>query len=336
MGTTAEKLQKVLDSKNAIKNAINNKGGNVGEKMSEYALAIENIQTGIDTSDGTASAENMLAGTVAYAKDKRVVGSIETYDYEGESGSTNTLKKLLDTTKSAYHLFYGYQGTSLDELISYNDTENVENLQFTFYGCSNLLKLPPINSKNATSTYTMARDCKNIKTTSVFDLSNCTNSSYMFYGCYELKEAYLENTNQIKNMSNMFYQDSKLEYVSPLNTDSVTDINRIFYNCNKLKKVDFTSWDKLTSSSATNMMFIDCKVLTKVIIRKMTVIPVLNETAFTRAYHFTGEKDATYNPDGLKDGRIYVPDNMVDQLKQATNWSAYADIIVPLSTLQEE
>ena len=44
----------------------------------------------------------------------------------------------------------------------------------------------------------------------------------------------------------------------------------------------------------------------------------------------------TYNPDGLKDGRIYVPDNKVEELKTATNWSVFADIIVPLSTLVEE
>ena len=64
-------------------------------------------------------------------------------------------------------------------------------------------------------------------------------------------------------------------------------------------------------------------------------MPALSSDAFTNCYHFTGTVNATYNPDGLKDGRIYVPDDKVEALKSATNWSVYADIIVPLSTLVE-
>ena len=79
----------------------------------------------------------------------------------------------------------------------------------------------------------------------------------------------------------------------------------------------------------------NCYSLTKLIIRNMTRIPLLNSNAFTNCYHFTGTTDATYNPQGLKDGRIYVPDDKVDALKTANGWSKYADIIVGLSTLQE-
>ena len=65
----------------------------------------------------------------------------------------------------------------------------------------------------------------------------------------------------------------------------------------------------------------------------MDTIPVLNSNAFTNCFHFTGTTNATYNPQGLKDGRIYVPDDKVAQLKKATNWSTYASIIVGLSEL---
>ena len=67
----------------------------------------------------------------------------------------------------------------------------------------------------------------------------------------------------------------------------------------------------------------------------MPTIPTISSNSFNNCYHFTGTTDATYNPQGLKDGRIYVPDDKVDALKTATNWSVYADIIVPLSTLVE-
>ena len=67
----------------------------------------------------------------------------------------------------------------------------------------------------------------------------------------------------------------------------------------------------------------------------MATIPVINSNAFAGCYHFKGETHYIYNPKGLKDGRIYVPDDKVDALKTAENWSTYADIIVPLSTLVE-
>ena len=46
--------------------------------------------------------------------------------------SESTLKKLLDARKSAYYLFYQYSGTSVDDLISYSDTENVTDMSYMF------------------------------------------------------------------------------------------------------------------------------------------------------------------------------------------------------------
>ena len=48
MGTTADKLNKVLQTKEAIRTAINNKGGTLTETdtFASYATAIDNIQSG--------------------------------------------------------------------------------------------------------------------------------------------------------------------------------------------------------------------------------------------------------------------------------------------------
>ena len=62
-----------------------------------------------------------------------------------------------------------------------------------------------------------------------------------------------------------------------------------------------------------------CYSLTKLIIRSMDTIPTLTSNAFYNCYHFTGTVNADYNPDGLKDGVIYVPDDKVEELKAATN-----------------
>ena len=91
----------------------------------------------------------------------------------------------------------------------------------------------------------------------------------------------------------------------------------------------------IASSSNSKSFANGCNSLTKLIIRNMTTIPAIYSDSFGNCYHFYGLTDSTYNPQGLKDGRIYVPDDKVDALKTATNWSTYADIIVPLSTLVE-
>ena len=176
----------------------------------------------------------------------------------------STLKKLLDATKSCICLFSRYTGTSVDNLISYDDTENVKTLKYMFEYSSNLVSIPLLNTSN------------------------------------------------------------------------VTDMSNMFYNCYKLQTIDITSMDKITSTSSSSYFANNCSSLTKFIIRTMTVIPPLNNNSFNNCYHFTGTINSAYNPEGLKDGRIYVPDNMVETLKSATNWSEFADIIVPLSTLVEE
>ena len=117
-------------------------------------------------------------------------------------------------------------------------------------------------------------------------------------------------------------------------TSSVTNMVSMFENCSKLTTIDITHMN-IGSINTSSYFASGCKSLIKLIIRNMNSIPKLNSNAFTNCYHFTGTTDATYNPQGLKDVRIYVPDDKVDALKTATNWSTYADIIVPLSTLVE-
>jgi hypothetical protein len=68
----------------------------------------------------------------------------------------------------------------------------------------------------------------------------------------------------------------------------------------------------------------------------MDEIPSLGSNSFNNCYHSYGTTNATYNPEGLKDGAIYVPDDKVEALKVATNWSTFADIIKPLSEYVEE
>ena len=78
-----------------------------------------------------------------------------------------------------------------------------------------------------------------------------------------------------------------------------------------------------------------CYSLTSLIIREFGDMYVLSSSAFDGCYHLNGTPDPQYNPDGLKDCYIYVPDHMVTTLQGETNWSRYASQIRPLSSLEE-
>ena len=228
----------------------------------------------------------------------------------GGSGG-NTLKTLLDATQSSANLFINYKGTSVNDLISYNDTSNVTNMTNMFYNCSNLASIPQLNTSNVTS------------------MSN------MFYNCSKLTSILQLDTRKVNSINYLFDGCSSLISIPQLDTSKVSNISYMFRNCYKLQTIDLTYFHSQYSSNAQNFAY-NCYSLTKLIIRNMDdYIPFLYSNSFTNCYHFNGTTNATYNPDGLKDGRIYVPDNKVDSLKKETNWSTYADIIVPLSELGE-
>lgn len=358
MGTTADKLNKLKATKEAIRTAINNKGGTLTETdtFASYATAIDNIQ----------------------------------------SGGGNPLQSLLDKAKSARGLFYGtttsnvqytpyhYMNYSeLADFISSVNTSSCTDMSYMFYYCSSLTTIPLLDTSNVTNMHYMFYNCKALTTIPQLDTSKCTDMSAMFYNCNSLTSISLLNTSKVTDMSSMFYNCNSLTTIPHLDTSNVTDFDHTFSGCSNL-----TSIPQLVTSKATNMGYMydncsnlttipqvdtsvctsvrnmfqycsklksidithmkitqvlysqcfakDCYSLTKLIIRNMDKIPVIHTDTFSNCYHFYGTTNATYNPEGLKDGRIYVPDDKVEELKVATNWSVFADIIVPLSTLVEE
>lgn len=101
---------------------------------------------------------------------------------------------------------------------------------------------------------------------------------------------------------------------------SVTSINAYaFQNCSKLAKVDFSLLASILSSA-----FQSCTILTAVILRSEKMATLSNTDAFRNCYHILGTKNSTYNPEGLKDGYIYVPRALVDSYKVASNWNTFA------------
>lgn len=93
----------------------------------------------------------------------------------------------------------------------------------------------------------------------------------------------------------------------------------MFMECNKLEKADFS-----VATTVNNYAFNNCYPLKALILRGTTMATLKDANAFGNCYHILGTVNGNHNPDGLKDGYIYVPRALVDSYKAATNWSTFA------------
>ena len=155
----------------------------------------------------------------------------EIYD-TGGSGDTNTLKTLLDATKSTNHLFANYKGTSVDDLISYNDTENVTDMSYMFFNAESLVSIPKLNTKKVTKMDYFASNCYVLSSIGEIDASNVTTLSNAFY---EVKGDNLSiniyNTGNVTSMYRMCATCHGLVSLSVLDMNKVTDASDMIFDC---------------------------------------------------------------------------------------------------------
>lgn len=315
-----------------------------------------------DTTDGTASSNDILLNKIAYSNGEKLIGTIEseTIPEVNQNTTLNTANKYItdniiinienknpyiassDEEMESYLQDIKYLGsfvkfTGISELYVTNEIYRVATTgnptQYEPVGSTLSLK-DILNIRNGQYLFYDCKSLTNDQLNSIIkfdDTENVTNMSYMFSNCKNLTSIPQLNTSNVTNMYSMFNSCSNLTTIPLLNTSKVTNIDNMFSGCYNLIKIDINKLANSNSSFAS-----DCYSLKTLIIQTMDTIPSLQSNSFKNCYHFYGTVDATYNPDGLKDGRIYVPDDKVESLKAATNWSVFADIIVPLSTYVEE
>ena len=124
---------------------------------------------------------------------------------------------------------------------------------------------------------------------------------------------YEEEVNRQKAITDSILDRTITDYFN----DSVTVVYTGAFRYAAVIRAEFTQQVKLWNTS-----FSDCAALVKFILRSESVCTLQSIGAFSRTPIESGT------------GYIYVPDQLVDAYKTATNWVTYADQIKPISKLE--
>lgn len=335
--------------------AMANKTGVVGlpqpkSKMEELLYGIaSNPQggtgSGTNTTDATATANEIRKGFTAYVSSGKVEGAIEDYDGSFEGGVNLYLQEdqILEGVTTEYSNSRITKITNYRNGITSIDLPNV--VEVGMNALASLTQLKNVNLPNAEIIGEKA--------------------FYYYYGTSI-------NLPKAKNIGNNAFQYSKLETINLPNAETIGDYG--ISGCNSLTNLSLPKVNKIGSNAFNNNQYLinvellelkvleyaafsscyrletvilplvtelkttvfqKCYSLKKLVLGANKVVIMREAQMLSNCYHFTGTVNSTYNPNGDKDGYIYVPDSLVDSYKSATNWSAYASQIKPLSELEE-
>ena len=184
----------------------------------------------------------------------------------------SSLKALLDVKKSTNGLFNGVNIESVDHLIKYDDTENVENMSSMFGNIEYLNNLPMLNTSKVTN---MSKMCgagsNNYKITEIplYDTSNVTNMSEAFANLKALKKVPLFNTSKVTNMQCLFIRNisnpsslddcANLEELPLFDTSNVTNMSNMCKRLVALKELPLFDTSNVTNMSSA---FESCSAIT--------------------------------------------------------------------------
>ena len=213
---------------------------------------------------------------------KGVCGQVEDKIYICDGSNWNlysstTLKKYLDATRSAAKLFYDNSAQyrrSIDDLIAYNDTENVRTMKMMCFSCQYLESIPLLNTSNVTNMNSTFQHCHSLKSIPLFDTSKVTDMDSTFFVCTSLTSIPLLNTSNVTNMNSTFGSCESLLSIPLLNTSKVTKMNGTFYKCSKIVTIPLLDTSNVTMLSQT---FLECLSL--------ETIPLLDTSNVTNMYY---------------------------------------------------
>ncbi len=301
MGTTTDKLNKLLQTKEAIKTAIIGKNVAVADSdpFSSYPSKINEISTGggsgLDWSEiGYSEQPQSLTDGFNYAK--QIYDNWNMSDTIYFNGDANLVYFPFVDTVFVTNLdnSFGYC-SALQELPLIN-TSNVNSMTGTFTSCSSLKNIPLLDTSNVTNFNQAFAYCKNLQEIPELNTSNATTTYGMFSDCTALVTIPLIDTSKVENMNNMFSNCYALEVIPELNTSNATTVDSMFsmcYKLNNLPLLDFTNvtnapnflgydWDTnmaITNLAGFNNLKINFNVSNCINLTAESLTNIINEAA---------------------------------------------------------
>lgn len=210
MGTTAQKLQAVLNSKAAIKAAIEAKGvADVGDVLSTYPEKIASISSGGWTGHADEAGLKAIGWTdndIAYYQKYGVNWNEEDDQYH----------LVPEDNKALYGVL------TASNISTYKDR---------------IVYLPKIDTSGKTDMTGMFQGCNIMVAIPMIDTSSATKMENMFYQCYALVCIPQLATSLVITMEAIFYQCYSLSYVPVLDTSAGPYVRQMFGSCYSLQAV---------------------------------------------------------------------------------------------------
>ena len=274
MGTIADKLQAVVNSKAAIKAAIEAKGvADVGDVLSAYPEKIASIPSG-GAWTGHADEVGLKAigwtdEDVAYYQkygvnwneeddqyhlvpedNKALYGVLTASNISSYKDRIVYLPKIDTSTKRS--LNSTFSGCNLLVAIPMLDTSRCTSMRSTFSSCSSLVLIPPLDTSNVEDMYAMLRDCSSLVLIPPLNTSKVEDMSYMLYSAGSLRVFPQLDTSRVTNMDNMFRGCRAITRLPLLNTSRVTIMSYMLSYCTELSSIE--ELDMLNVTSADSML----------------------------------------------------------------------------------
>lgn len=366
-------ITRLQNAKSDIKASIENKGVTVGDgTIDTYASKINEISTSSAvlgtktiTENGTYKAsDDNLDG---YSSVDVNVGGLEINDgsylfYNG--ARLSSFDGLIDVLKNPVSLS-SFMFSSTKNIIITNDkleklkkinTSNCTKFDYAFNNVKfddsiNLIDLNNWDMSKATTLQSAFYHTSFGNTKLLIDKWNIS-SVINIYGLFngsDIKEIDVSNWNveNVTDMGYMFYtcQFENLD-ISKWKPYKLSNVYYMFSNCQKLKEIDLSNW-VVNSLKSIASMFWSCYALEKADISGLSN-GLINNTYGTFQYcsklatliinssNFLNMSNINMlegTPIANGTGYVYVPDDMVDTYKSATNWSTYASQIKGMSEL---
>lgn len=249
-----DKLNKLLQTKEAIKTAIKAKNVSVSDSdpFSVYADKIESITSGgsdLDWSElGYSKEPESFTNAFDYAK--QIYDSWDgTRTYFSFTDDKNLVYFPLIDTENVTGLTNTFSGCNLLREIPNINTSKVETMAATFTDCWSLTSIPAFNTSNVVNFGNTFNNCKSLKEIPLIDTSKGIVMSFMFRYCNSLTNIPLLNTSSATEMYAMFDSCESLSTIPTIDMSSVTTVNSMFLNCHKLKSLPLLNFSSVEDTT---------------------------------------------------------------------------------------